>query len=156
MLFRSRDLMANTVGIFTGLKDGIIAGHACIQTGGEPGAPAIGWKYSLENATPDVHIRGVTVLPIGEAVRLPSRLVNAVHTFFRCVNYSTENAGRAYRIAHNEGLTNEALAARFADLRQNPTQEQGAAVEGPPREGGNPPQPLDGHGRERDPGRAVP
>lgn len=117
-----RDLMANTVGIFTGLKDGIIAGHACIQAGGEPGAPAIGWKYSLENATPDLHIRGVTVLPIGEAVRLPSRLVNAVHTFFRCVNYSTENAGQAYRIAHNEGLTNEALAARFADLRQNPTQ----------------------------------
>jgi hypothetical protein len=94
-----------------------------LKSGGVEGAPLFGARYSQLGSIPDVEFKGVNVLPVGTAIRLPGRFIAAIHSFFRAVNYSMSKNGMAYRMAADEGLEGNAFASRIADLRQNPTPE---------------------------------
>lgn len=118
------DVTGSTFGIIRGLRDGIVANAALLKAGGEAGAPLLHGNYSQLGAIPNIAYRGATILPVGDVVRLPSRAIAGIHSFFRSVNYSIEKAQGAHRIAVNEGHTGEALDARIGDLWQNPTEEQ--------------------------------
>ena len=115
-----REAQADAFGLIQGMRDGVSATAALVGSGGEAGAPAFGLKYSPAGFTPDIAIKGVTV-PLGSAIRLPSRFVAAIHSFFRTMNYSIENNGGAWRQATSEGLTGMEHSARVAELRQNPS-----------------------------------
>lgn len=114
---------AQTFGVIRGLRDGIIGGANILKAGGIEGAPLLGLKYQPTGAIPDIALRGVNVLPVGTALRIPSRAVGAIHSFFRAVNYSMDKGAQAYRIASSEGLKGTAFDARVADIRQNPSEE---------------------------------
>lgn len=58
----------------------------------------------------------------GEVIRIPGRLLNSADEFFKGMNRRAEMNALAYRQAHREGLTGEALTARIADLSANPTE----------------------------------
>lgn len=115
-------VIADAYGAVQGLQDAIISTGALIKAGGEAGSPLIGTQYSMTGAIPDITVRGVNVLPIGTAVRLPGRFLAAADGFFRALNYSMEKSARAYRMASEEGLTGTKFDARVADIRQNPTE----------------------------------
>ncbi len=115
------DAMGSAFGLFRGIWDGFLGGGGLLTAGGVEGAPLLGARYSHLGAIPDIELRGVNVLPVGSVVRLPSRAIAAIHSYFRVMNYSIEKAQMAYRIAANEGLTGPAFDARVGDLRQNPT-----------------------------------
>jgi hypothetical protein len=117
------DAMGTAYGIMRGLRDAIVAGAALQRAGGRPGAPLYGWEYSPLGAIPNFQYRGGTVLPLGDIARAPSRMIAAIHSFFRPLNYSIDINQRAYRAAANENLTGTAFAARAAELRQSPSPE---------------------------------
>lgn len=60
---------------------------------------------------------------IGEAVRIPTRLLNAEDEMAKSIATRMELAGRGYRIAKSEGLKGRALINRLAELEANPTDE---------------------------------
>lgn len=105
-----------------GMRDGLMATGAIIKAGGEAGAPLIGAQYSLSGAIPDIAVKGVNVLPLGTAARLPGRLLTTADSFFRATNYSMELNARAYRTASEEGLTGTKFDARVAEIRSNPSE----------------------------------
>lgn len=117
------DVGAQTFGIVRGLRDGFISGAGLLKAGGVEGSPLFGLKYQPTGAIPDIAVRGMNVLPLGTAVRLPSRFIASIHSFFRSVNYSMDKASQAYRIASNEGLSGTAFDARVGEIRQNPSDE---------------------------------
>jgi hypothetical protein len=78
---------------------------------------------SLRGDIPNVAVRGVDVLPVGEVARLPSRMNAVFDSFFRSLNYSMDKAAQAYRMAENEGLTGVRFDGRVAELLANPTPE---------------------------------
>lgn len=117
---RFRDLIADTFGLMRGLRDGFNATAALVKAGGIEGEPMFGLQYSPLGAIPDVTMRGINVLPVGTAARLPGRFIAAIHSFFRSVNYSMEKSALAYRQAAGEGLTGNAFDARVGDLWQSP------------------------------------
>lgn len=119
---RWADVGAQAFGMVRGLRDGLVAGAELIKAGGEPGAPLLGLAYSPLGSIPDIAVRGVPVLPLGSAVRLPGRFIAAIHSFFRAVNYSMEKSALAYRTASEEGHTGTAFDARTADIWQNPSE----------------------------------
>ncbi len=114
-------IMSDLFGTIRGMRDGIIAGAGLLKAGGVEGAPVVGASYTLRGEIPNIAVRGVDVLPVGELARLPSRMNAMLDSFFRAMNYSMEKNAQAYRMAENEGLTGTALDARIADLRANPT-----------------------------------
>lgn len=118
-----RDAMSSAFGIVRGVLDGLRAGGDLLKAGGVDGAPTWGARHSVNGAIPDVAFRGVGVAPIGEAIRLPGRFIASIHSLFRSINYSMEKGAQTYRMAANEGLTGEALAARIGELRQNPSED---------------------------------
>ena len=118
-----REARADAFGLIRGMRDGIVANWGVLKAGGVPDAPLVGFNYSHLGQIPDLAVKGVTVLPIGSTLRLPSRGVAAIHSFFRTVNYSVANAGEAYRIAATEEPTGTPRAERLAELRQNPTDQ---------------------------------
>lgn len=118
-----RQAVGSIFGLVQGIKDGVISTGAAIKAGGVEGAPRVGFHYSPLGQIPDLAVRGIPVLPIGSAVRVPGRFIAAIHTFFRAMNYSIEKNGAAYHQAATEGLEGSAFNARVADLRQNPTPE---------------------------------
>lgn len=117
------DLGAHAFSSVRGLRDGLMAGAALVKAGGEAGAPAIGFHYSPLGQIPDIAIRGVPVVPLGSAIRLPGRFIAAIHSFFRSTNYAMEKSAQAYRAASEEGLQGTAFDARVGELWQNPTEE---------------------------------
>lgn len=106
-----------------GIRDGFVAAGELVRAGGVEGAPLWGANYSPLGQIPNLAFKGVTVLPVGDIARFPSRNIAAIHSAFRAMNYSMEINALAYRQAATEGLTRADLAARTADLRQNPTEE---------------------------------
>ena len=118
-----RDAAGAVFSVLRGMRDGVVANGALIKAGGVKGEPFIGAKYSPLGQIPDITYRGATALPLGNIARVPSRFIAAIHSFFRVMNYSMATSGDAYHVAANEGLKGEALDARVADLRQNPTPE---------------------------------
>jgi hypothetical protein len=57
----------------------------------------------------------------GEVIRVPGRMLNAADELFKGMSRRAEINALAYRQAHREGLTGDALKARIADLSANPT-----------------------------------
>lgn len=117
------DIAPALFGGVRGILDGIVAIGTLVKTGGDKSAPLIGRRFSPLGSIPDIAVRGTTVLPVGSAIRLPTRFLAAGDSFFRSMLYSMEKNGQAYRMATEEGLTGTAFDARIADLRQNPTPE---------------------------------
>ena len=125
-----REAGAGAYGLLQGIRDGIVSTAELVSAGGEPGAPLMGWQSSPRGAIPNLQYRGVTVAPVGELARGPSRMIAAIHSLYRSTNYSMEINALAYRQAVEEGLTGTALAARTAALRQNPPDEMMDAARG--------------------------
>jgi len=121
--FRYSDVAQGMFGAVRGIRDGIISGGKLLSQGGEAGAPLIGARFSPLGVIPDIAVRGVPILPVGSAIRIPSRFIASIHSFFRTVNYSMAKNAMAYRSAMEEGLQGNAFDARVADLRQNPTEQ---------------------------------
>lgn len=108
-------------GAIRGLRDGLISAGALVKAGGVPGSPLVSARFSPLGSIPDIAVRGVPVVPLGTAIRLPGRFVAAIHSFFRATNYSMAKNALAYRAASEAGLTGDAFDAKVADIRQNPT-----------------------------------
>ena len=116
---RYSDVGPAVFGLVRGLRDGLVS----IGTLVDANAPLVGFRYSPLGAIPDIAVRGVPVLPLGTAARIPSRFIASIHSFFRAMNYSMAKNGMAYRTAAEEGLEGNAFDARVADVRQNPTEQ---------------------------------
>jgi hypothetical protein len=112
----------NTFAFGRGIKDGLVSAAALIKAG-EEGAPLLGWDYSRTGAIPNLAIRGQAAIPLGELARAPSRMVAAIHSYFRCINYASAISGQAIRKGIAEGLAGIALNARVAELRANPDED---------------------------------
>lgn len=91
-------------------------------------AAAKNWKNSQEGLLPgqkpyEGRFAHTGVIPgkIGAAYRLPSKVVQALHTFGSTVRYTQEISGLAVRAAINEGLTGSAFDDRVAQLSAYPT-----------------------------------
>lgn len=117
------DAMSAAFGMIRGMRDGILATGKLLAAGGVHGEPLVGTQYSPLGAIPDIAYRGVNVLPVGSVVRAPGRFIAAIHSFYRAVNFSMEKNALAYRQATGEGLEGEALAARVAQLRADPSEQ---------------------------------
>ena len=98
------DVMQTAYGIVGGVRDAMKAGAALQRAGGRPDAPIFGWEWTPRGAIPNFQYRGVTTIPLGDIARLPSRMIAAIHSFFRPLNYSIEIHQRAYREAANQNL----------------------------------------------------
>lgn len=57
---------------------------------------------------------------MGEAIRVPGRLLTAGDEYFKSVGYRMELYAQAYRQAFNEGLRDEAVAKRAVEIIENP------------------------------------
>lgn len=119
-----RDVAPDVSGMFRGVRDGLMA-IGSLSKGGmfDKDAPWFNAKYSHLGVIPDIQIKGANLLPVGSLVRAPSRMVAAIHTTFRVLNYSIDLAQQSYRMAAAEGLTGEALAKRVGELRNAPTED---------------------------------
>jgi len=93
-----------------GVRDGVVGGASLIASGGEAGAPAIGAHWSPLGQIPDIAIRGVPTIPVGSLIRVPGRLVAAIHSMDTIANYSRQIAARAYREGVGLGLSGNDLA----------------------------------------------
>jgi hypothetical protein len=117
-----REVGSDLFGIIRGLRDGIVSGAELIKAGGEAGAPVVGFSYSPLGQIPDIAFKGVPIVPVGSAIRVPGRFIAAIHSFFRTTNYSAYKAGGAYRQAANEGLSGNAFYSRVGEINQNPSE----------------------------------
>lgn len=120
---RLSDVASTAFGMVRGMRDGLVAGAKILAAGGVQGSPLIGLRRTPMGYIPDIELKGVDVLPLGNAVRMPGRFIAAIHSFFRSTNYSMEKAALAYRSAAAQGLNGTAFDAEVARLRQNPTPE---------------------------------
>ena len=120
---RWADVGGQLFGMVRSGRDALQAGAALVAAGGHPGAPAVVFAYSPLGQIPDMAIRGVLVVPVGSAIRLPGRFIAGIHSFFRAMNYSMEKSAIAYRTASEEGHTGTAFDARVGDIWQNPSEE---------------------------------
>ncbi len=122
------ELKDASAGLMRGMKDAVVATGELLKSGGDKDAPLVGWNSTEGGAIPNFAIKGVTVLPTGDIARGPGRVIGALHSYQRVMNYSIENNQKAYRQARSEGLTGPDFDARVAALRQNPSEESMAAT----------------------------
>ena len=115
------DVKSQTFGLMRGGRDAIIGMGKIIE--GVPGAPTVGLAYSPLGNIPNIAVRGVTI-PFGDILRVPSRAIAAIHSFFRLLNFSVEKSADAYRTATAEGLSGTAFDSRVADLWTNPSEDR--------------------------------
>lgn len=115
------DAKAAIYGASRGILDGLVSMGKILQAAPE-GQSRIGAEWSALGANPDVRI-GAGVVPIGQVIRAPSRVIASIHTFFRAMNYSIEKHAEIYRQAASEaemrGWTEDQRLARMADLTNN-------------------------------------
>lgn len=117
------DAKADAFALVQGVRDGLVASSELIKAGGVKGAPTWGLQYSPLGSIPGVAYKGVEVVPLGHAARLPSRNIAAIHSTFRSINYSMDINALAYRKAIEEGAAGATLAERTAYWRQNPSEQ---------------------------------
>lgn len=115
---------AQLAGMIAGSRDGMRLGWNALKTG-EPSDPL--QKMEVENhraITGDqlglAGTAGRFADYVGEAVRVPGRLLTAADEFFKAVGYRMELNAQAYRQAFNEGLDGDAAAARIMEIMNNP------------------------------------
>jgi hypothetical protein len=121
--YQMNQVMPDLFGALRGIREAVLSSGAQLKAGGVEGAPLVGLSPSLRGDIPNIAVRGVDVLPVGEVARLPSRMNAVFDSFFRSLNYSMDKAAQAYRLAENEGLTGTRFDARVAELLANPTPE---------------------------------
>ncbi len=113
---------AGLYGLLKGQRDGIRAAWKAAQTGlttellGESEGAAAASFVAMQP-------RGAIPGKLGEIVRLPSRGVATIHSYFRTIGYEQAIAQMAYRQAAREGLAGNEFSARVADLTANPPPE---------------------------------
>lgn len=116
------EVPAQLYGMMKGVREGVVAAWQAAKTGqttmlpGELEAMTPAKRASSLMLNPKESIPG----PIGTVIRIPSRGVAVIHSFFRAMNYAREMAGLAYRQAASEGLTGDAFAARVGEISTDP------------------------------------
>lgn len=115
------EAMAQTFGMFQGLKDGIRAFGRALKTGQQSfgGAKEMSNPSALGTAPLD------TAGPLQSAadylkMMLPARWLGAEDELFKWVNYRGELNSLAFRQARGEGLAGEEMAARINELTSHP------------------------------------
>lgn len=114
---------AQLYGMLKGSREGIVAAGQAARTGMTTLLPG------EEHADFSIQ-QGAGAIPgkLGTVIRLPSRAVATIHSFFRAVGYSQAKASLAYRAASEEGLAGDAFARRVAELSTNPPEDMMATA----------------------------
>lgn len=100
-----------------GAADGWRAAVTAFKSGSSPLLP--GERLSQHLLTPREAIPG----KFGQVMRIPSKSVSAIHSFFKSLRYEQNIQGLAYRTAMDEKLEGDAFQNRIAELTQSPTEE---------------------------------
>jgi hypothetical protein len=112
-------VMSTAFGMMRGGKNAVVAGAQLVAAGGKAGEPYLSYLPSPVGEIGTVAVHGIPI-PLGDIVRLPTRMVQALHSFFRPLNYITHMNQLAYRVAANEGHVGAAFNQRVASLVQFP------------------------------------
>jgi hypothetical protein len=115
---------AQLKGMIDGARDGFRLAWNALKTG-EPTDPMQKIESEKHRAISgeNLNIAGVPgrfADFIGEAIRVPGRLLTAGDEMFKSVGYRMELYAQAYRQAFNEGLRDEAAAKRVIEIIENP------------------------------------
>lgn len=121
------ELGSQAFGAMQGMRDAFMGIGNLIAQGGVDSEPLAKLQRSPLGAIPDISIKGITI-PTGTVARIPARAVAAIHSFFRTMNYSMENAADSYRIAAAEGRAGDDFTERVGQLYTNPSQDRMAAI----------------------------
>ncbi len=113
------DLPMNTFSLFKGIGEGFITMGTLAKEGLTGDAPLLKLVGSDLGVIPDIHIKGMNLIPLGNVIRSDTRLIAAIHSFYKTVNASAEKSQLAYRKALGEGLTGDDFVARVGDLVVN-------------------------------------
>ena len=117
--YKLAHVVPDMFGAIRGMKEAIIAYGQMLDKGVD-GAPLWSLHTSPLGVIPDIAYKGVPVVPIGFAIRVPGRFIQAIHAFHRVNFYMMELNAEAYRRAAAEGLSGEEFAQRVAELKKNP------------------------------------
>ena len=117
---------AGLYGFARGSKSGLIAAYQALKSGEPVKLPG---EADVSLALQDRQ-HGAIPGVAGEAIRLPTRMVAAIHALARFQNYEMGISQRAYRTAMDEGHAGDAFNARVAELEQGPPPEMMAAARG--------------------------
>lgn len=107
-----------------GMRDGWAAAGQAFKSGDSPLLPT---ERLSSGAMPH---KGAIGGAVGAAIRIPSKSVAAIHSFFKSVRYEQNIAGLAYRTAFNEGyeVNSHGFENRVGELTMRPTPEMMDAV----------------------------
>lgn len=102
-----------------GMRDGWSAAGQAFKSGDSPLLPT---ERLSSGAMPH---KGAIPGAVGTAIRIPSKSVAAIHSFFKSVRYEQNIAGLAYRTAFNEGheVGSHRFENRVGELTMHPTPE---------------------------------
>ena len=120
---RVGEVGAQLHGITAGIPRGFVAGWEAAKTGQTALLPGERSAQFALQFPALMGRQGAIPGKIGTIVRLPSRGVAMIHSFFRAIGYSQAIAAEAYRTAATERLSGQAFAARVADLTTNPPRD---------------------------------
>lgn len=118
------EISAQLIGMVNGSRDGFRLAWKAIKTG-EPSDPLQKIENQGMKAITGENLN-LTGVPgrfadfMGEAFRVPGRLLTAGDELFKAIGYRMELNAQAFRTGYNEGLRDEALAVRMADIISNP------------------------------------
>jgi hypothetical protein len=118
---------AQIKGMIEGAKDGLRLGWNALKSG-EPSDQYNKLDVGQQNRALSAENLNQAGIPgrfadfLGEAVRVPGRLLTASDEFFKSVGYRMELQAQAYRTAFQEGLTDEKAALRIHEILENPPQ----------------------------------
>jgi len=122
----SEEVGAMLFGMMRGVWDGLRAAGGAFRSGEGSdlfNKVELGQFKAIRGASvglDEAGIFGQGVNLLGEAIRVPGRLLLAADEFFKAVAYRTELQARAARTAAHEGLTGKAFGARVAEVVENP------------------------------------
>lgn len=117
------DLGSQAFGALKGLKDAFAATGNLVKAGGIDESPLFEVRPTPRGAIENVAVKGIE-LPVGDVIRSPGRIVAAIHSLYRTLNYSMEKAALAYRTAHYEGLEGDDFVSRINDIYTSPSDKQ--------------------------------
>ena len=128
------EVNAGVYGIIKGQRDGVKAAWKAAKTGLTTELPGEGEAGAQTSLLALQGPQGAIPGKLGQVIRLPSRGVATIHSYFRAIGYSQGIAQLAYRQAAAEGLDGQAFAARVEALTTNPDaammeQARGAATD---------------------------
>jgi hypothetical protein len=118
------EVNAQLYGLVKGQRDGVRAAWKAAKSGLTSELPGEG-EAEAQTSMLAAQPRPGGAIPgkLGEVIRLPSRGVATIHSYFRAIGYEQSIAQQAYRQAAAEGLDGDAFAARVQQLTTNPPPE---------------------------------